>query len=182
MFVLEMVSPIPYNFIGGVGAPGLGGHAASNEWYEKFGNDLAAPVGTPVVAMTEGIVTKIDLTHAKLGDDGKYHGKKYGVGLGIQSTANGLIRDAPGGVSFWYAHIALRDGLTEDDWVPQGSELGSIVASADVESAHLHIAIAERVQGERRMCDIYQTLKEFSGSMDPFSVRFFQDGRMAEVV
>jgi murein DD-endopeptidase MepM/ murein hydrolase activator NlpD len=85
--------------------------------------DLAAPRGTPVVAVAEGVIER-------LGRD-----KKGGKVV--------YLRDTTGNYTFFYAHLSRHEkGLKAGDHVVKGQRLGDVGATGHVIGGpHLHFAI-----------------------------------------
>lgn len=86
--------------------------------------DIVAPMGTPVVSASNGMVEKLFLS-----DEG---GKTI------------YVRSNDGGRMFYYAHLdAYAPGLTEGDIVKPGQKIGTVGISgnADPATPHLHFSI-----------------------------------------
>lgn len=81
--------------------------------------DLAAPTGTPVVAVAAGTVT-----HA--GTDGSY-------GLKVEITHED-------GSATWYAHMSRLD-VTVGEIVQSGVSIGAVGATGNVTGPHLHLEL-----------------------------------------
>jgi murein DD-endopeptidase MepM/ murein hydrolase activator NlpD len=85
--------------------------------------DLAAPRGTPVVAVAEGVIERLG------------HDKKGGKVV--------YLRDTTGNYTFFYAHLSRHEkGLKAGDHVVKGQRLGDVGATGHVIGGpHLHFAI-----------------------------------------
>jgi murein DD-endopeptidase MepM/ murein hydrolase activator NlpD len=94
--------------------------------------DLMAPRGTPVLAMTTGVVKR--LFHSKPG------------GLTVYQF------DSDEEYCYYYAHLdRYADGIEEGEWLERGSLLGYVGSTGNApESApHLHLAIFRLGSGKR---------------------------------
>ena len=173
-FDLEIASSFtePGEMTGGLGGPGGGTHA-SGEWYIHFGNDLGAAAGTPVRAICDGHITKLDLTHAS---PAQWTPKIYGAGVFIQATSNVLVAGAPGGVGMFYTHIEIAHGIAQGADVVRGQLIGRVVENAGT-APHLHFAIAERREGTNFGVNIYDLLRAMANHPGTRILTFFQDGR-----
>lgn len=92
--------------------------------------DIAAPMGTPVVAAAEGEVEKLFLS-----DDGG-------------NTV--YVRSPDGRTLYYYAHLqAYAAGLEEGETVARGQRLGTVGSSgnADPAAPHLHFAMMRTTPG-----------------------------------
>lgn len=71
-FDIDISSPFPSGFTGGLGGPGSGGHQSPN-WYIQYGMDLGAPEGTPIYAAFDAHITKY-APHDPATDTNKVYG------------------------------------------------------------------------------------------------------------
>jgi murein DD-endopeptidase MepM/ murein hydrolase activator NlpD len=168
-FTLDISNPFPTGIDGGLGGPGQGGHRGA-DWFEAFGNDLGAPPGTPVHAVYDGKITKIDRTHI-----GSATGPVYGAGIFVRAATATLDPNAAGGVGCYYTHVTLAPGITEGALVPRGEVVGEVIGVPGI-PPHLHFAIAERRGGTNFGIDIYQLLLATAGTTDVTTLTFTQDG------
>ncbi|WP_018922191.1 peptidoglycan DD-metalloendopeptidase family protein [Salsuginibacillus kocurii] len=86
-----------------------------------FGIDIAAPAGTPVIAVAEGIVSR------------SYYSSTYGEVIFIEH---------PSGKETVYAHLQARY-LSENDPVNQGDFIGELGMTGTASGPHLHFEIHE---------------------------------------
>ena len=89
-------------------------------------SDIMAPRGTPVLAMDDGIVTKL------------FNSKPGGLTIYQFDSTNTYC--------FYYAHLdRYADGLAEGQFVRKGTTIGYVgsTGNADLNAPHLHFAIFE---------------------------------------
>lgn len=94
--------------------------------------DIAAPAGTAVIAVTDGVVEKL----FESGDGG--------------TTL--YLRSADGTRIYYYAHLArYAAGIAEGAKVRSGQSVGAVGATgnADPSAPHLHFAVMEMAPGDR---------------------------------
>jgi murein DD-endopeptidase MepM/ murein hydrolase activator NlpD len=83
------------------------------------GLDFAAPQGTPIFAIANGVITFT-------GWDGSY--------------GNKTVETLPDGTEIWYAHQS-EIGVKVGDKVVQGSQIGRIGSTGNVTGPHVHIEV-----------------------------------------
>jgi murein DD-endopeptidase MepM/ murein hydrolase activator NlpD len=83
------------------------------------GLDFAAPTGTPIFAIANGVITFT-------GFDGSY--------------GNKTVETLPDGTEIWYAHQS-EIGVAVGQKVVQGSQIGRIGATGNVTGPHVHIEV-----------------------------------------
>ncbi|MEM6325920.1 MAG: M23 family metallopeptidase, partial [Bacteroidota bacterium] len=87
--------------------------------------DIGAPVGTPVLAVSDGEVVR--RTRSRLG----------GITL--------YLRSPDGDYDFYYAHLSrYADGATVGTLVQQGDTLGYVGTTGNARSPHLHFQVLRR--------------------------------------
>lgn len=97
-------------------------HPIRGRQHLHAGADLAAPRGTPVHAVSDGIVTALRSTPG---------------GYGRLVTVSHA-----GGYSSWYAHLQhFADGLRVGQHVQRGTLLGAVGSSGAATGPHLHLEI-----------------------------------------
>jgi murein DD-endopeptidase MepM/ murein hydrolase activator NlpD len=158
-FTLDISNPFPSGYTGPHGGPGEAGHAGGR-WYESAGNDLGADPGTPVHAVFDGKVSKIDRTAI-----GATSGKVYGAGIFVRASGAGLDPSAGDGVGCYYTHVSLASGITENAMVAREQVVGEVVAVAGIPS-HLHFAVGVRTNENYTGVNIYETLKATANTSD----------------
>ncbi|KRF17155.1 hypothetical protein ASG90_07515 [Nocardioides sp. Soil797] len=94
--------------------------ASSSLWSSTHtGLDFAAPTGTPIHAVTAGVVTET-------GYDGSY--------------GNKTVVQLPDGTELWYCHQnAIRASVGEQ--VSAGDVIGEVGATGNVTGSHLHLEV-----------------------------------------
>ncbi|WP_396908934.1 peptidoglycan DD-metalloendopeptidase family protein [Mycolicibacterium sp.] len=154
-------------FTGPLGAPGVGGHAAKPEWYNRFGMDLGADADTTVFAAFDGHITK--LNRPAPGTEGP---SSYGVQLFMRSHNNKM--------GAYYTHFdEVPAGIGVGSHIARGDVLGSVVKKAGV-GPHIHMALVEIVgalnPANYRGVDSLYTLMQGISVRDTVKVSFAQDG------
>ena len=92
--------------------------------------DIAAPTGTPLVAVTDGTVTRV--TWNALGGRTLY------------------LRSADGRTDFYYAHLdAYAPGLAAGADVRRGDRLGTVGSTGNARGPHLHFQVLDVSGGGR---------------------------------
>ncbi len=92
--------------------------------------DMAAPTGTPLVAVTDGTVTR--MTWNALGGRTLY------------------LRSADGRTDFYYAHMdSYAPGLSAPQAVRRGQALGTVGSTGNARGAHLHFQVLDVSRGGR---------------------------------
>ena len=92
--------------------------------------DIAAPTGTPLVAVTDGTVTRI--TWNALGGRTLY------------------LRSADGRTDFYYAHLdAYAPGLAAGAAVRRGDRMGTVGSTGNARGPHLHFQVLDVSRGGR---------------------------------
>ena len=92
--------------------------------------DIAAPTGTPLVAVTDGTVTRV--TWNALGGRTLY------------------LRAADGRTDFYYAHLdAYAPGLAAGQNVRRGDRLGTVGSTGNARGPHLHFQVLDVSGGGR---------------------------------
>jgi murein DD-endopeptidase MepM/ murein hydrolase activator NlpD len=104
----------------------LGGYRLTAEFgdYGLWANyhtglDFAAPSGTPLVAMANGVITSV-------GYDGAY--------------GNKTVLTLDDGTELWYCH-QTSTSVTEGDVVKPGQVIGSVGSTGNVTGPHLHLEV-----------------------------------------
>jgi murein DD-endopeptidase MepM/ murein hydrolase activator NlpD len=174
-FTLDISSSFPDQQPTRLGGPLEGDHQGS-DWFVAFGNDLGMPAGTPVLAVFDGKVTKVDTTHL-----GVTSGGVYGAGVFVRASSDELDPDAPGGVGCFYTHIDLGPGIAAGATIARGDAVGNIVESAGI-ATHLHFAIAERIDGVNHGVNIYDLMLSDTFAVEVTTLAFSQDGSPPQVV
>ncbi|GAB2816966.1 hypothetical protein GCM10022221_13550 [Actinocorallia aurea] len=167
-FELELSSPF---FSGGGvfhGGPHEGGHQPPN-WFVEFGMDLGAPGGTEVRAAFDGKITKVDLSTIDSTTP-----PFFGAQVFVRAATDELDPDAPGGVGAFYTHFKdLTEHVVPGGMISRGELMGVVVAA---QPPHLHLALAERRNGDNFGVDLYEFFRTNINVAEPTSVKFFQDG------
>lgn len=92
--------------------------------------DIAAPTGTPIVAVTDGVVTR-----------------KHWNRLGGRTL---YLTSADGRYDFYYAHMdAYADGVEIGTRVERGQPLGTVGATGNAQGPHLHFQVLDKRGGGR---------------------------------
>ncbi len=92
--------------------------------------DIGAPLGTPVLAVTDGTVSR--MTWNRLGGRTLY------------------LAGADGRHEFYYAHLdSYADGLEVGRRVRRGDALGTVGQTGNARSPHLHFQVLDRTGGGR---------------------------------
>jgi murein DD-endopeptidase MepM/ murein hydrolase activator NlpD len=92
--------------------------------------DIGAPMGTPVLAATDGTVSRM-----------------HWNGLGGRTL---YLTSADGRRDFYYAHLdSYAGGLAIGDRVRRGDVLGTVGQTGNARSPHLHFQVLERDGGGR---------------------------------
>ncbi|KOS28983.1 peptidase M23 [Bacillus anthracis] len=89
---------------------------------KHYGIDVAAPIGTPVVAIQDGKVTR------------SYYSSSYGNVVFISHNIHGETYAAV------YAHLNRRS-VSAGDYVSQGEQLGVVGNTGESGGAHLHFEL-----------------------------------------
>lgn len=125
----------PHHFVSSWGFARSGGR-------RHQGNDIMAARHTPVVAVTNGVIHRVDRSDRR-GDLG-------GRTVWLESDA---------GVRFYYAHLeSVTDGLARGQRVVAGAELGTVGTSGNARGGAPHLHFEIRPGG--RPIDPYPTLSE----------------------
>jgi hypothetical protein len=174
-FTIDMSSPLPSSpFPSGrrIGGPGQGDHLGDpkNQWYNRFGMDIGASVGTEVRAAFDAKITKFQPAIDK--------GKEYGAQL--------FMRDPTDMMGGFYTHItgvpASVQGINAQ--VHRGDLLGTVQSFAGIPT-HLHLALVEIIGGwigpgdtsnYKGVDNLYQKFLDTADTTIVFSVTFNQDG------
>lgn len=119
---LSFISPLA-DGIGEITAV-FGQDADGQPYSEHFGTDIAAPLGTPVFAAEEGVVTEV-------GGDG------YNDGYGQY-----VVVKHPNGLSTAYAHCGLTFVSVGDD-VKRGQTIALVGESGFAAGPHLHFEVRD---------------------------------------
>ena len=137
-FVLPFAEPAGPNtwLLGQVYGNSVGAFARRREWYQAgqgihFGIDFSAKCGTPVVAIGDGTVLKVDAPE---------HG----------SAPHNLLIAHPNGYASLYGHLFERPKLKVGDAVKQGQVI-ALTGDPDVTCTsrpHLHLEIRDRTLGQ----------------------------------
>jgi murein DD-endopeptidase MepM/ murein hydrolase activator NlpD len=165
-FTIELSTPFPSGFTGGLGGPQQGGHQPP-QWYIEYGMDLGADDGTDVYATFDGHITRMS-PHVPSDDTGRV----YGAQLFVRAH-----NDMMGG---FYTHITdVPPELTVGSTVSRGDWLGRVF-SFDGIPAHLHLALVEIVGGlpggSYQGVDLYGHFVDSANNDSVASVAFAQDG------
>ena len=165
-FDIDISSPFPSGFTGGLGGPNQGGHQPPN-WYIQFGMDLGADEGTEVHAAFDAHITKLS-PHDPAADSGKV----YGAQLFMRAP-----NDMMGG---FYTHITdVPDDLAAGSSVSRGDLLGTVFGFGGI-PPHLHLALVEIIGGlpggQYQGVDLYQFFLDSANSDSISVVTFNQDG------
>ncbi len=113
---MGFISPLPQ------GSYGLGdGINARRSYGAHGGQDMGAPMGTPVMAAKDGVVTRIDF------DPGG-----YGNWVEIQH---------PDGTRTRYAHLSSFGGFQKGQSVRQGNIIGKVGSTGNSTGPHLHFEV-----------------------------------------
>ena len=165
-FDIDISSPFPAGFTGGLGGPNQGGHQPPN-WYIQFGMDLGADEGTEVHAAFDAHITKLS-PHDPAADSGKV----YGAQLFMRAP-----NDMMGG---FYTHITnVPDDLAVGSSVSRGDLLGTVFSFGGI-PPHLHLALVEIIGGlpggQYQGVDLYQLFLDSANSDTVSVVTFNQDG------
>lgn len=165
-FSIDMSSPLPSGFTGGLGGPGSGGHHSS-DWYIQFGMDLGADQGTEIYAAFDAHITRYN-PHNPASDTNKV----YGAQLFMRSP-----NDMMGGFYTHLTNVPAWIGIGAN--ISRGDLLGTVHAVAGT-APHLHLALVEIVGGApggRYVgVDLYDLIQSMSNTDWVSSVTFNQDG------
>ncbi|MGW4371983.1 peptidoglycan DD-metalloendopeptidase family protein [Nocardia takedensis] len=153
-------------FTAPLGGPKQGGHATQTEWYNHFGMDLGADVGTTVYAAFDGHITKLNRP------SGGEMTSSYGVHLFIRSHDDRM--------GAFYTHFDhVPDGIAVGSHITRGDVLGAVIQKAGI-SPHVHMAFVEIVgapiPANYRGVDSLYTLMQGISVRDTVTVNFAQDG------
>ncbi len=123
---LDMVRPLPEGSYRVTSTYGFRVHPIFGRSMEHSGYDMAAPTGTPIYAIADGVVT-----HAGQGRDGR-----SGMLIIIKHEIDG----AP--VWTWYVHM-YPDGVfvTEGQQVQAGEQIGTVGSYGYSTGPHLHLEV-----------------------------------------
>ena len=92
--------------------------------------DIAAPTGTPIVAVTDGTVTR-----------------RHWNALGGRTL---YLTSADGRTDFYYAHMdSYADGIEVGTAVRRGQVLGTVGATGNAQGPHLHFQVLDKRGGGR---------------------------------
>ncbi|MFN3596954.1 MAG: M23 family metallopeptidase [Rubricoccaceae bacterium] len=92
--------------------------------------DIAAPTGTPVLAVTDGMITR-----------------RHWNGLGGNTL---YLRSADGRYDFYYAHLhTYAEGIVPGRRVRRGEVLGTVGATGNAVGPHLHFQVLDLRGGGR---------------------------------
>ncbi|MGW0844573.1 peptidoglycan-binding protein [Streptomyces sp. NPDC002787] len=165
-FDVDMSSPFPSGFTGGLGGPHEGGHQPP-DWYIQYGMDLGADVGTEVRAAFDAHITKLH-PHIPSQDNGKVYGAQ-------------LFMRAPGDrMGAFYTHLShVPPQLTRGSAVARGDRLGLVLSFGGIQP-HLHLALVEIIGGlpggRYQGVDLYQFFLDTANTNVTTTVTFSQDG------
>ncbi len=164
-FTIEFSNPFPSGYNAWYGGPGDGGHS-SPDWYVQYGMDLGAPGGTPVHAVFDGHVTRLNLGH--LNDTTPPF---YGAELFVRSHNNLM--------GCFYTHInQLAPGLAAGATITRGDYLGRVIASPS--APHLHLAIVEIIGGPAannyKGVNLSSWFRSTANTSNVGTVTFYQNG------
>ncbi|WP_127127351.1 peptidoglycan-binding protein [Georgenia sp. SYP-B2076] len=163
-FDIDVSSPFPTGFTGGLGGPHQGGHQPP-DWYIEYGMDLGATEGTEVHAAFDAHITKL-APHDPATDSGKV----YGAQLFMRAP-----NDMMGG---FYTHMThVPPSLAVGSAVARGDVLGTVLAFDGIPP---HLALVEIIGGapggQYRGVDLYQLFLDSALSETVTPVTFMQDG------
>jgi murein DD-endopeptidase MepM/ murein hydrolase activator NlpD len=92
--------------------------------------DIAAPTGTPLVAVTDGTISR-----------------KHWNALGGRTL---YLTSADGRYDYYYAHLdSYADGIEIGSRVRRGEVLGTVGATGNAQGAHLHFQVLDKRGGGR---------------------------------
>lgn len=92
--------------------------------------DIAAPTGTPIVAVTDGVISQ-----------------KHWNALGGRTL---YLTSADGQFDFYYAHMdSYADGIEIGTRVMQGQTIGTVGATGNAQGPHLHFQVLDKRGGGR---------------------------------
>ena len=92
--------------------------------------DIAAPTGTPVLAPTDGVVSR-----------------KHWNRLGGRTL---YVTSADGRYDFYFAHLdAYADGVEVGTAVRRGQEIGTVGSTGNARGPHLHLQVLDKRGGGR---------------------------------
>jgi hypothetical protein len=165
-FTIDFSNPFPSGYDAWYGGPGDGGHT-SPDWYIQYGMDLGAPGGTPVHAVFDGHVTRLNLANID-----KTTPPVYGAEIFVRSHNNLM--------GCFSTHLnQLAPGLSVGSSISRGDVLGHVVGTAT--SPHLHLAIVEIIggppAGDYRGVNLSRWFRDTANTTTVGTVTFYQDGR-----
>ena len=103
--------------------------------------DIAAPRGTPVLAIVDGRVSR-----------------KHWNALGGRTL---YLTSADGTHDFYYAHLdAYEDGIEIGSTVQRGDVLGTVGSTGNAQGPHLHFQILRKGSGRGTPINPYEVLTE----------------------
>ncbi|MGW0191160.1 peptidoglycan DD-metalloendopeptidase family protein [Streptomyces sp. NPDC003362] len=171
-FRLDMSNPFPSGASGKFhGGPGDGGHAGKSTWYEAFGMDFGAPVGTQVFAVFDAKVT--DFKHPAPSPT------VFGDQIWMRAANATLDPEDSGGVGIFYTHLQADSSIFIGASIARGSVIGTISAA---NPSHLHFALAERRGGTNFGVNLYSAFKSGINTTTIMTVEFPQNGSQPTVV
>lgn len=92
--------------------------------------DIAAPTGTPLVAVTDGVISR-----------------KHWNGLGGRTL---YLTSADGRYDYYYAHLdAYAEGIEVGTRVRRGQTLGTVGSTGNAQGPHLHFQVLDKRAGGR---------------------------------
>ena len=128
-FMIDMISPFPSGCTGTNGGPHMGGHNDPDptHWFNTFGMDFSAPVGTRVYSAFTATVTK-HRAHVKAKD------KQFDYGAQIAARASNNL------MGVFYEHISnVPAAVVPGATINQGDFLGELyIIPGSGMPQHLH--------------------------------------------
>jgi RHS repeat-associated protein len=147
------------------GGHGLADNPDTNDWESKAAKDMSAPVGTPVLATTDGTVKGVYRDNRA-----EHTGKIFGDQITIESS-NGVFRT-------FYTHIDADPELKVGSKVKRGQVVGNVTTWKDAPSGtHLHFGTASRrSDGKHAGVDPSTLLSNTKKSTKAHEVSFLENG------
>jgi murein DD-endopeptidase MepM/ murein hydrolase activator NlpD len=166
-FTIDMSSPMPSGCTGTNGGPHSGGHKDPDptHWYNTFGMDFSATVGTQVFAAFDAHVTRFN-PH----DKSKDTAKSYGAQIFARSP-NDLM-------GVFYQHITnVPASIIAGASFSRGDLLGEVyIIPGSGMPPHLHWALVEIVGTRHVGVDLFSKMFDMRNTSTITTVTFYQDG------
>ncbi len=165
-FSFDMISPFPSGCTGTNGGPHMGGHKDRDpkNWFNIFGMDFSAPVGTRVYSAFTATVTK-HRAHVKAND------KEFDYGAQIAARASNKL------MGVFYEHVTnVPASIIPGATINQGDFLGEVyIIPKSGMPEHLHWALVEFIGGRAVGVDLFKSLFAMRNTSAAKSFTFFQE-------